>query len=194
MVLCDLGGVLIELDWLSSAKDLFGDDLSPDSLLDKWLSLESVKKFETGLCSFDEFYRFFCSETHINRDFSRFRHDFVSIIGALKPDCEKILCDLKEKFHLALLSNTNYLHIEYLREKNNLLDIFDHLFLSYEMQLVKPEPQIYEAVCRQLNRQPEEIFFFDDNSRNVAVAKMLGIKAFQATSPGDIREIMAEFS
>lgn len=190
VVLCDLGGVLIDLNWISSAQALFGRDLSRDELLEKWLSLESIKRFEAGLCDFSEFYRNFNNENPTSLSEAEFYQQFLSIIGAVKSGCLEILCQLKQTFKLALLSNTNALHIEHLRRQTGLLDYFDRLFLSYEMHLVKPEPKIFATVAQQLECKPEEIYFFDDSPTNVKAAGQSGLKAFQVTDPSAILTTM----
>ncbi len=190
VVLCDLGGVLIDLHWERSARSLFGAKLSREQLLDRWLSLSSIKTFEAGLCSFSDFFTAFCRENPVSMNQEQFSKEFLSIIGPVKPGCIEILQRLRENYRLALLSNTNAMHIEFLRAQTDLLDHFDQLFLSYEMHLVKPDPAIFKQVAKQLRVEPEKILFFDDSKTNVEAALNSGFKAFQVESPEAIARIV----
>ena len=186
VILCDLGGVLIDLHWEKSARSLFGTELSKEQLLEKWLSLSSIKTFEAGLCSFADFFRAFCQENPVSLSQEDFMKEFIGIIGPVKPGSIEILRRLKKNNRLALLSNTNALHIDFLRQQSDLLDCFDRLFLSYEMHLVKPDPAIFSQVANQLQVEPEKILFFDDSKTNIEAAIKSGFRAFQVESPEEI--------
>lgn len=192
VILCDLGGVLIELDWLPAAQNLFKTENSVSELKNKWISLSSTKEFESGQCDFETFFHDFKNETGYCKDLTQFKADFNSIIGPLKPDCKKILKKLKAFGTLAMLSNTNSLHIEMLKARTDMFAYFSDLFLSYEMGLVKPSKEIYKYVCKKLETLPENILFFDDSKPNIDSASELGIKAFLVNSPQEILKICEE--
>lgn len=194
VILCDLGGVLIDLHWERSVNNLLGTKLTRQQLLERWMSLSSIKTFEAGLCSFADFFSTFCQETMVRMDLEEFSKEFLSIIGPIKPGCFEILQRLKKNYRLALLSNTNAMHIEFLRKQTSLLDYFDQLFLSYEMHLLKPDPAIFKQVAKQLVIEPTKILFFDDSKINVEAALKAGFKAFQVESPEAIAEIVEKLS
>ena len=56
-------------------------------------------------------------------------------------------------------------------------DCFDHLFLSHEMQLAKPDPRIFHAVIDTTGIKPEETLFLDDSRSNIETAKNIGFQA-----------------
>ena len=92
------------------------------------------------------------------------------------------LLRLRRKVPIYLLSNTNTLHIK-AAEKilyqmsgiPSLQDLFTHAFFSYDLGLWKPDPEIYTTVLSELNLQPHEVLFLDDNVANVDSARKLGI-------------------
>jgi putative hydrolase of the HAD superfamily len=190
VILCDLGGVLIDLNWREKAVKLFGNNASDEKLKRKWAGLKSVGRFESGRISFDEFYREFSNETGTNLDFNRFAHEFTTIVGDLKPGCMEMLDDLSRHYILAMLSNTNMVHVEHLRNKTRVFEPFKHLFFSYELGLIKPDPKIFEVVCSKLQKKPENILFFDDSQINIKAAVKTGLKAHLASSPQQIRKII----
>lgn len=68
-------------------------------------------------------------------------------------------------------------------------------FVSFELGLLKPDPEIYETVRRCLGCKFEEMIFVDDKERNVRAAADLGIcgVVFRAeTIEKDLQKILAE--
>jgi putative hydrolase of the HAD superfamily len=66
-------------------------------------------------------------------------------------------------------------------------DYFDHLFLSQEMHMAKPNGDIFLAVLEQLGARAEECLFIDDAQANVDAAKALGYNVYKAPVRYDFR-------
>jgi len=190
LILCDLGGVLIDLNWHSQAEHLFGSGLDPEALKSRWLALESVKIFEAGQIDFAGFYELFCKETAYHSGVDAFVRDFTGILGPDKPGCVGVLERLSCAGRLAMLSNTNALHIETLKKSSKVFAPFDDLFFSYELGLVKPDPQIFAAVCRRTGCPADRVLFFDDSETNVAAATRFGMHAWRVDGPDAIEKIV----
>ena len=87
-------------------------------------------------------------------------------------------------YRLFLLSNTNALHIphveqimgseKFLRFK----DSFEKFYLSHEINLRKPNSEIYEFVMNENGLKAEETFFIDDTQENTKAAEKLGIRCW----------------
>ncbi len=191
LILCDLGGVLIDLNWNSHAGSLFGGGMSPETLKSRWLGLASVRAYEAGKIDFAGFYQQFCAETGSNTVFDDFRREFIGILGPDKPGCDETLARLAKAGRLAMLSNTNELHVATLRGCSRVFDHFDDLFFSYELGLVKPDSNIFFAVCERTGHNPGQVFFFDDSEVNIAAAKSCGLHAWRVDSPAEIEKIIA---
>jgi putative hydrolase of the HAD superfamily len=56
-------------------------------------------------------------------------------------------------------------------------DAFDHIFISAEMGLAKPDPKIYQAVIAEIGKDPSELVFVDDFIENVRAAREAGWNA-----------------
>lgn len=90
------------------------------------------------------------------------------------------LRELKQKrYTISMLSNTNEAHWQEIVKKcfggQEVVDeLFDHVFLSQEMHMAKPNDEIYLEVLRQINAKAEECFFLDDSSANLEAAAALG--------------------
>jgi putative hydrolase of the HAD superfamily len=76
---------------------------------------------------------------------------------------------------LILLSNTDVLRFGHIRERYPEILIFDDYVLSFELGMVKPEPEIYLEAARRAACRPDECVFIDDMPENVSAAVKLGM-------------------
>lgn len=87
----------------------------------------------------------------------------VSDIFELNDSMVPVLTALKQReVRLVLLSNTCISHLNFVRSRWDLLNLFDHLVLSYEVGAIKPEDDIYRAALREIRCRPEECLYIDD--------------------------------
>lgn len=189
IILCDLGGVLISLNWSTTFANLFGKGLSGNELMQKWLNMKSTHKFEEGLIDFKAFHKEFLAESGSNIKFEVFAKEFDDTLGDLEPDCLNLLKELKQYGTLAMLSNTNERHMDKI-VKTGLLNSFDMVFLSHLMGMSKPSQLVFEAVRKAFDCSPKDIYFFDDSSTNVDAAIRFGFHAYRVESPQEILKIV----
>jgi putative hydrolase of the HAD superfamily len=110
---------------------------------------------------------------------------------------EKILLleKLREKYRVFLLSNTNPIAInvvkEYFREHGkNMNDCFEKMFLSYEMNLAKPDPKIFEEMLTDGEMVASQTLFIDDAPANIEIAKGLGIQTYLFGKDDSLVDVM----
>lgn len=100
-------------------------------------------------------------------DFPQYRLDFIKKLSEEK------------KYQLILLSNTNELHIVWVRENvpffEEFRNCFDAFYLSHEINFRKPDAAIYEYVLNKHDLNPVECLFIDDTKENTDGAAELGI-------------------
>ena len=100
-------------------------------------------------------------------DLPSFRLDFLKNLKATK------------KYKLILLSNTNELHINWVKTHveayREFYNCFDEFYLSHEINLRKPDETIFDFVLEQNNIQPNETLFVDDTLEHITTAKKMGI-------------------
>lgn len=95
---------------------------------------------------------------------------------------------LKDKYGLFLLSNTNDLHYRQFREQfADVLGYFDGLILSHEVGVRKPAPAIYESCLRLAGRPARECVFIDDLPSNVEAARACGLHGLVYRHGDDLR-------
>ena len=95
-----------------------------------------------------------------------------------------LLMELRSKYNTMLLSNTNEIHWLW-AEKNSFAhdghqagDFFNKIYLSYELNMVKPNADIFEYVLQDAAIDPSETLFIDDAIPNCRTAEALGIRTY----------------
>ncbi|PSN12296.1 hypothetical protein C7293_20825 [filamentous cyanobacterium CCT1] len=193
-IVFDMGGVLIELQWLDRVKTLLNSPMTLEDLHRLWVSARSTADFETGRSDFEAFATAFIEEFELAIAPERLQHEFLEIVQATLPGCNQVLSALKPRYHLSLLSNTNPAHYKRLRDRYDFFDYFDRLFLSYQIGLMKPSAAIFEHLLTALNAPADTVAFFDDGLRNVEAARALGIHAYHVDSPAAAMAVVEGFS
>lgn len=133
----------------------------------------------------------FCDEVRsldgINASVEKITTAWNALLGTTPQDKRNLLLQLKsEGYNMFLLSNTNEIHWNKAKAiiaggEHDIDDFFDRIFLSYEMNLRKPDKEIFRRVLKQADIDADETLFIDDNAQNVASAQELGIRSFHET-------------
>ena len=92
---------------------------------------------------------------------------------SLNKGIEDIIHSLKERYSLAILSNTMK---EHKFEKNGIFALFDEVVLSCDVGLTKDNPDIFLLVTEKLKVSPEECVFIDDIQEFVDVSRSVGMQ------------------
>ena len=188
IVLLDLGGVLIELAGIKRMIELMREKVTPEEFLTRWLYSEYVRLYESGQCSTETFAEGIVKELDMDITPGDFLEEFPLYAKGFLPGAVELLQELKQKYTLACLSNTNIIQWNGLCERISLDKYFHHNFLSFEMGKLKPERDIYIHVIEKLGCAPEEIVFFDDNEDNVKAAVDAGMNAYRVLGCADLKE------
>ena len=119
-------------------------------------------------------------------------HAMWALLTGIEPYKIDFLRELSGKYDLYLLSNNNGISMvrcrQIFKEAGLPMEkVFRKQYLSYEMKMLKPSPQIYRAVIDDIGLSPDEMLFIDDSVSNVAAAASLGIHAVQYVPGADLR-------
>ena len=105
------------------------------------------------------------------------------------------LPELRKRYKVCLLSNTNAIHWNYActhdfaRGGRRVEDYFDHIYLSYRMKMIKPDAEIFQAVLDDTRWVPQETLFIDDAEANCRTAQSLGIRTYTPQAHEDWRHL-----
>ncbi len=73
-----------------------------------------------------------------------------------------------------------------IHDKWRIADAFDHIVISGEAGLMKPDPRIYLLAVSGLKVEPEAVVFIDDVARNVSGAQAVGMQGIQFLNPAQV--------
>lgn len=176
-IILDFGEVFLNLDQEAAMKNAL-KHFKMDSFSKDMVRINEI--YEQGLISTYTFLEFYCNKfpdlsknrlisiwNFMLKDFPRERLDFLKKIKATS------------KFKLILLSNTNELHIDWVKKNitfyNEFKDCFDAFYLSHEINLRKPNTAVFEFILSENHLKANECLFIDDNPDNTNSAEKLGI-------------------
>ncbi|MGA2268395.1 MAG: HAD family phosphatase [Bryobacteraceae bacterium] len=192
-VIFDLGKVLVYFDFQRGFQALEG--FCPHTAAEirqRLAATDLVERFETGLIEPHDFVADLSRILDLDVEYDRFCRLWSSIFtDPLIP--EAMLEGLAARYRLLLLSNTNAIHFEMIRENYPLLlRHFHERILSYEVHAMKPRREIFQAAMERSGCRPEECFYTDDIAAYVEAAQRLGIDAVQFESLAQLeRELKA---
>ena len=148
-----------------------------------------IRDFETGLIEPRDFHQRLCEMLDIHADYAQFCQSWSSIFtDELIP--ESTIEALHQRYRLLLLSNTNAIHFDLVRQKYPVLRHFDHLILSHEVKSMKPDSGIYLEAIAHAQCRPEECFYTDDIEENVIAGRKFGWDAEVFVSSEQIERVM----
>lgn len=95
------------------------------------------------------------------------------------PEVLNIIDALRAKgYPCYIASRQEKYRMQYLLETVGLKKHFDGTFCTCDIGHDKSEPEFWQEVLKELGLKPEEVLFFDDKKKNVAMACSLGIQAY----------------
>lgn len=182
-IIFDLGGVIVPFDFRRAYQALDGRCPYPAEEIPRRIGATGlVPRFETGQIAPRDFVRELTRALEVDLSYDQFRELWGSIFLPHTLVPESLLEALAARYRLLLLSNTNALHFEMVRESYQLLRHFHHRVLSYQVGALKPAPAIYQEALAHARCEATECFFTDDIAAYVDGARQQGIDAVQFQS------------
>lgn len=191
-LLIDLGGVLINLDRQRCVENFKKLGIpNVEKHLDVYHQDGIFMQLEKGLITPADFrngIRGMMDKVVSDKQIDAAWNSFLVDIPSYKLD---LLLKLREKYVVFLLSNTNEIHWKWICKNAfpyrtfKVEDYFEKTYLSFEMKMAKPEPEIFKAVIEDAGITAEETFFIDDSAINCKVAQELGIATYTAKAGED---------
>lgn len=188
----DLGGVLLDIFIDRSFGALMALGMDASILTEKRCLMDDmIQRYDRGDVSTAEFYSYIAqylpqSVQALPEDELQERiHDIWNMmLGSFSREKMEYIKTLRERGNrVVMLSNTNEGHWETIERLFRytmgapLSEFFDELYLSFEMNLRKPEPEIFESLLRSEGVEAADCIFFDDSEENCNAARELGIEA-----------------
>ena len=159
-----------------------------------WLSYEKHRdRLDHGLISVTEYWRLVAADVEATwtlADIQRlWAADFRSWIS-IEPGTAALLQELYDgDTRMALLSNAGFDFVGPLTFAP-IGALFERIFVSAELVLLKPDPAVYLHVASELGISAGEMVFVDNKSVNTDAAAALGITTHHFVGVDDLREFL----
>lgn len=192
----DLGGVILNLNYqltIDAFRSLGIEDF--DKMYTQAKQNELFDRFEMGQVSSQHFINSllpflpkFTSPNHVVKAWNAMILDFP--IERLN-----LLDTLKDKYRIFLLSNTNDIHLQAVKHslakttKRSLESYFETVYVSHEMNMRKPNSDIFRSVCSENKLNPSSTLFIDDTLGHIEGARKIGLKTHHLTNGQVIEEL-----
>ena len=172
-IIFDFAGVISKRNFFP----VVAENLSEKYGIPKEKILENLKthvmQYVLGKESTEDFWKKVCGEFDIPYD------EFVAIFSSayeLNFDMIELIKKLKEKYQVFLLSDNFNALSQTLRKEKNLEGLFEKMYFSDEMHLIKEDEQAFWHLLNDTQKKPEECVFIDDKEMNLVEPRKIGMK------------------
>ena len=184
-LLFDLGGVIIDINRDRCVKALTALGMEgAEEMLGLYVQSGEFMQLEDGKLSPEQFRDAIRNRIKTNRTISDEEIDSAlnQFLLGIPAHRLKSLRELRQKYRIYLLSNTNpimfYSKIaeSFRAEGFEMCDYFDGQVASFIAKCSKPGREIFEYAIKNLEIAPCETLFLDDSQKNLDTAQILGFK------------------
>ncbi len=189
-IIFDLGGVLIDWNPRYLYRKMFnGDDAAMERFLAEVCSPEWNGKQDEGRSLSDATEVLIAAHPTRESLIRAFYDRWPEMVSGAVAGTVEILSKLKEAgYRLYALSNWSAETFPFARRRFEFFDWFDHVVISGEVGLVKPDRAIFDHLLAKAERRAAECVFIDDSPGNVAAAGSLGFDAIHFQSPAQLSD------
>lgn len=192
-VLFDLGKVILHFDFTPAFKRLSAlTGLSREQIEGFFKSSGLEVLYDGGKITSRRFHSQIKKGLGHDLNFEEFKGIWNRIF---KPNLEivSLIRELKPRYRLILVSNTNQMHFEYILKRYPIVKYFDEHILSYKEKVRKPDERIYRTAMRACRAKAHEILYIDDREDLTAAAKDIGFCTFTyKNNPGKLIQRMRQ--
>jgi epoxide hydrolase-like predicted phosphatase len=97
----------------------------------------------------------------------------------------------KHDIQIALLCNATA-HLKKRLEEFGVQDIFDHVLISAEIGVMKPDPTAFRVALQALGTAPQETIYVDDSYINVRAAQSVNLDTILFRPDTDLRSVLSD--
>jgi FMN phosphatase YigB (HAD superfamily) len=191
-IIFDIGRVIIRVQLSRAFTDLgAASGLSAEQV---WKAIEPDPRWgdwQEGRMTPRNWHEHLTKKFSLSFTFDEFCETWNRVLDPVPILPESLFETLAVQCRLALLSNTDPIHVAHIEATYPFVRHFPVRSYSCRVGSIKPGPSIYLHALQTLNVPPNEALYIDDIHEYSAAAGRLGLNAFHFTSPG---ELYAEFS
>lgn len=191
LIISDFGGVICTFDYRIFCNRLARKTgRTADQVFTAAFGDHLQRDFETGRLSGRDYYRVVMTRLDLELPYEEFFPMYGDIFTEIPATCA-LLRRLHSRYSLYLLSDTNEIHFGYVRERVDVLRVFDQFIVSYQVGALKPDPRIYQEALRRSGLPAAACVFVDDRPACVEGAARVGMRAVHFRSPEQLEADLA---
>jgi HAD superfamily hydrolase (TIGR01509 family) len=201
-IIFDLGGVIINLDIPKTISEFNKLTNKPfESIYTQLHQSPIFDLFDKGQISEADFF----FELNNSLDQPLTHKQLLNAWNAMLLDFPihrlELLNQLKQRYRIFLLSNTNETHIAQFENDlyqhhgyKNLEPFFEKVYYSCRMNMRKPDREIFDFVLQENTLNASETIFIDDSPQHIEGALKTGIKAHLLSKEKDIKSLIEQLN
>ena len=189
-VIFDIGRVLIRLDIARYLTGLArGISLAPDEI---WSAIQTDPRWhdwQEGRIAPHDWHLHLTRRLGSPLTFDEFRDAWNRSLDPQPLQSDDLFKTLAKNKRLALLSNTDPIHVAHLESTYSFFRFFPPAARIYScsVRASKPSPVIFQAALKAVKAQAAETVFIDDILEYVKAARSLGLRSIQYLNPEQLR-------
>ena len=193
-IIFDIGRVLVRVDVARAMQGLAsGTSLTPSEL---WSAIEKDPRWpdwQEGRIKPRDWYHHLANRLGGGLTFEQFTAVWNRALDPVPIHDDSLFKSLSPRYRLALLSNTDPIHVSHLESTYSFFAYFPSRIYSCAVGASKPDPLIYREALRSVKARAEEALYIDDIAAYVEAAQRLGMKAIQFQSPAQLASALKSF-
>lgn len=187
-IIFDAGGVYLEgnfFDFVSKACEVLGVNRAFNDS-NKNNKIVFNPDFNKGKITIEKFFEELFKMPISEKQMGKIKNIWVTNWKAT-DEMISLVENLKKNYKLAILSNSDALGVKNCF-KNGWFSYFDHLVLSHEVGIIKPDERIYEITLDKLNLKARDCLFIDDTEDALKPAREMGMETILFRSTEQLKE------
>ena len=193
-IIFDIGRVLVRLDIAGAMGALAGTiSLTPQ---ETWAAIEHDPRWrdwQEGRMSPRDWQLHICRRLGVNLTFEQFSDIWNRVLDPTPLVDSAFLESLSKRYCLAVLSNTDPIHVAELEKRFDFFRFFKHRIYSCVVGASKPSPLIFRAALQACKTTVDNAIYIDDIPVYVEAARQLGMRGIVFQSPDQLNADLEQF-
>jgi len=193
-IIFDIGRVLVRLDIAGAMGGLAGMiSLTPQ---ETWAAIEHDPRWrdwQEGRMSPRDWQLHICRRLGVNLSFEQFSEIWNRVLDPTPLLDGAFLESLSKRYCLAVLSNTDPIHVAELEKRFDFFRFFKHRIYSFVVGASKPSPLIFRAALQACKTTADNAMYIDDIPSYVEAARQLGMSGIVFHSPEQLIADLGQF-
>ncbi len=191
-LLFDMGGVFLDVDFkkIFKAWERYSR-MSAEEMQAVFKMDEAYRRHEKGEITAADYFEHMRQQLQLTASDEEIEAGWNAIFGDLSDDVLDAIDLIAARIPCYGFTNTNAAHTAYWSSHYpRIVSTFEHLFISNEIGLRKPDAKAFEHILQHAGVLPGEMLFFDDTAENIGGAKRVGIQTVLVSDASSVLDAL----